>query len=76
MRAGFSLLLAFLACLLIGSTHAEVEVPPLKARVTDLTNTLDTQQRDALEQKLAALDELKKSLLHQAFSGQLLQTPT
>jgi type I restriction enzyme S subunit len=31
-----------------------------------------TQQLESLyQQKLAALDELKKSLLHQAFSGQL-----
>jgi uncharacterized protein len=61
MRAGFSLLLSILACLLIGGAHAEVEVPPLRARVTDLTNTLDAQQRDALEQKLAAFEAAKGS---------------
>ena len=61
VSAGFPLLLSILACLLMGSAHAEVEVPPLKARVTDLTNTLDVQQRDALEQKLAAFEAAKGS---------------
>ena len=33
---------------------------------------IETQRLESLYQrKLAALDELKKSLLHQAFSGQL-----
>jgi uncharacterized protein len=45
----------------MGSAQAQVEVPPLKARVTDLTNTLDPQQRDALEQKLAAFEAAKGS---------------
>ncbi|MBT9462144.1 MAG: restriction endonuclease subunit S, partial [Rugosibacter sp.] len=32
----------------------------------------ETQRLESLyQQKLAALDDLKKSLLHQAFSGQL-----
>ena len=32
----------------------------------------ETQRLESIyQQKLAALDELKKSLLHQAFSGQL-----
>jgi len=61
VRAGFLLLLSILACLLIGSAHAEVEVPPLKARVTDLTNTLDDRQHGALEQKLAAFEAAKGS---------------
>ena len=38
---------------------AEVAVPPLKARVTDLTGTLDAGQRAALEQKLAAFESSK-----------------
>src|SRR5512143_2646227 len=40
---------------------AEVAVPPLKARVTDLTGTLDAGQRAALEQKLAAFESSKGS---------------
>lgn len=38
---------------------AEVAVPPLKARVTDLTGTLSAEQRAALEQKLAAFETRK-----------------
>lgn len=40
---------------------AEVPVPPLRARVTDLTATLSQDQRAALEQKLAALEARKGS---------------
>ena len=40
---------------------AEIAVPPLKARVTDLTATLTSDQRAALEQKLAALEARKGS---------------
>ena len=39
----------------------EVAVPPLKARVTDLTGTLDGGQRAALEAKLAAFEQKKGS---------------
>jgi uncharacterized protein len=35
------------------------EIPPLKARVTDLTNTLNAQQRGALEQSLAEFEARK-----------------
>ncbi|TXH06081.1 MAG: YgcG family protein, partial [Nevskiaceae bacterium] len=38
-----------------------VAVPPLTARVTDLTQTLDGGQRAALEQKLAAFEQQKGS---------------
>ena len=38
-----------------------VPVPPLKARVTDLTGTLDAGQIDSLEQKLAAFEQRKGS---------------
>ncbi|MBV8145747.1 MAG: YgcG family protein [Gammaproteobacteria bacterium] len=38
-------------------------VPPLKARVTDLTGTLTAEQQTALEQKLAAFEERKGSQL-------------
>lgn len=36
-----------------------VDVPPLKARVTDLTGTLNAQQREALEQTLAEFESRK-----------------
>lgn len=42
---------------------AEVAVPPLSARVTDLTGTLSAEQRGAIEQKLAALEAAKGSQL-------------
>jgi len=42
-------------------TAAEIAVPPLTARVTDLTATLTSDQRAALEQKLAALEARKGS---------------
>ncbi len=38
---------------------ADVAVPPLKARVTDLTATLDAAQKAALEQTLAAFEARK-----------------
>lgn len=51
-------------------------VPPIpeQHRVVDQLDALaaETQRLEAIyQQKLAALDELKKSLLHQAFSGEL-----
>jgi len=55
--------LGFLWLLLIGlvaaAAHAEVAVPALSARVTDLTQTLTPQQRATLEQNLAALEARK-----------------
>lgn len=50
--------------------------PPLKQQkeIASTLNALreETQRLEAIyQQKLAALDELKKSLLHQAFSGEL-----
>jgi len=42
-------------------TAAEIAVPPLTARVTDLTATLTSDQRAALEQKLVALEARKGS---------------
>jgi uncharacterized protein len=38
---------------------ADVAVPPLKARVTDLTSTLSAQQRSVLEQTLAEFEHRK-----------------
>lgn len=54
MRAALLLL-----CLHSFAAWAEVAIPPLAARVTDLTNTLDAQQRSALEQKLADFEQQK-----------------
>jgi len=52
-----------LACALLASwpAAADVAVPPLKARVTDLTATLSTQQQATLEQTLAAFEARKGS---------------
>jgi uncharacterized protein len=41
------------------AAEGEVAIPPLTARVTDLTGTLDAAQRAALEGKLAALEQRK-----------------
>ena len=53
--------LAALLLLALPWAAADVPVPPLKARVTDLTGTLDAGQRAALEQKLADLEARKGS---------------
>ncbi len=56
--------LAFcLLCLLPFAVAAEVGVPPLKVRVTDLTGTLTSEQQAALESRLAAFEEKKGSQL-------------
>ena len=41
--------------------HAEVAVPTLNARVTDLTHTLTAEQKAHLEQKLSALEQTQGS---------------
>jgi len=43
--------------------RAQVAVPPLRARVTDLTGTLSAEQRAALERKLEAFEQAKGSQL-------------
>ena len=53
------MLLAFAAWL--PGVRAEVPVPPLAARVTDLTGTLSAQQKSALEGRLAAFEAKKGS---------------
>lgn len=53
--AALTLLLAF------GLAAAEVPVPELKTRVTDLTNTLTPDQASALESRLAAFEQAKGS---------------
>jgi uncharacterized protein len=45
--------------LLCGTAQAEVAVPPLKQRVTDLTATLDAAQIQALDSRLAAFESGK-----------------
>ena len=58
---------AWLSCLLVllwgGVTiaNAEVVIPPLKSRVTDLTHTLSTQESNQLEQQLAQFEASKGS---------------
>jgi uncharacterized protein len=54
---------ACLAALAQGPAAGLQAVPPLKARVTDLTGTLTAEQQTALEQKLAAFEERKGSQL-------------
>lgn len=51
------------ALLLNGAAQAEVAVPPLKAHVTDLAATLDAQQVQALEARLAAFETRKGAQL-------------
>ena len=48
-----------LASFLLGTAQAEVAVPPLKQRVTDLTSTLDASQTQILETKIAAFEKAK-----------------
>ena len=57
---------AFIAALLaagIATAVAQIAVPPLTARVTDLTGTLTPEQTAALEAKLRAFEERKGSQL-------------
>jgi uncharacterized protein len=58
LARGLFLLVLFLAG---SAVHAEVAVPPLTARVTDLTGTLSPSQRDTLEQELRAFETRKGS---------------
>lgn len=51
------------AALIFPAFAADVAVPDLKARVTDLTSTLTAEQRAALESKLAAFEQRKGSQL-------------
>jgi uncharacterized protein len=59
MRHFLAALLAFAA--LIGAARADVPVPPLKARVTDLTGTLSAQQKGELEARIAAYETRRGS---------------
>ncbi len=53
----------FLLALGLGNVQAEVAVPPLKARVTDLTATLSREQQARLEQELQNFEAKKGSQL-------------
>src|SRR5450631_770707 len=52
-----------LALLLAGAAHADVALPPLTQRVTDLTSTLDAQQTQTLEARLAEFEKNKGAQL-------------
>ena len=56
LRAGLA---ALALCCLLPTAWAQVPVPPLKARVTDLTGTLDSSRRNALEARLADFERQK-----------------
>jgi uncharacterized protein len=58
LLAGWFVLAALLA---IGPARGEVPVPPLKARVTDLTGTLNAAQRSDLESRIAAYEARRGS---------------
>ncbi len=47
----------------LAQAQTEVPVPPLRARVTDLTGTLTADQEQSLDQQLAALEASKGSQL-------------
>jgi len=56
--------IAFLAALLLSASafaQGLQPVPPLQARVTDLTGTLSAEQRQQLESRLASLEQRKGS---------------
>jgi uncharacterized protein len=61
MKIARWLLLLALACLGAASVSAEVPLPPLKARVTDLTGTLTQQQVASLDDNLRAFEAKKGS---------------
>jgi len=52
-------LISLSSLFLIGVAAAQIAIPPLKSRVTDLTGTLSAQQRSALEQTLAEFEARK-----------------
>jgi uncharacterized protein len=59
MRQFVAALLVFAG--LLGAARADVPVPPLKARVTDLTGTLSAQQKGELEARIAAYETKRGS---------------
>ncbi|WP_051084220.1 TPM domain-containing protein [Rudaea cellulosilytica] len=67
VRVDLCLVFVCLLCLLAPAVRAAdgdpQPIPPLKAHVTDLTGTLDTQQQQQLESELTALEQSKGSQL-------------
>ncbi len=63
MRQFFAalLVLAGLAAQPGGAALADVAIPPLEARVTDLTGTLNAQQKSELEARIAAFESRRGS---------------
>ena len=61
MRLLFAALLAL--AVPFGAARADVPVPPVKARVTDLTGTLSAQQKSELEARIAAYEARRGSQL-------------
>jgi uncharacterized protein len=61
MLIQFRYTLAFFLLFFISTSWAEIPVPALSHRVTDLTATLTSQQNTALENKLAAFEAKKGS---------------
>jgi uncharacterized protein len=59
--SGIAFGIPLLALLLCGTAQAEIAVPVLKQRVTDLTSTLDATQIQALNASLAAFESGKGS---------------
>jgi uncharacterized protein len=59
MRLVFAALLALAAC--VGAARAEVPVPPLQGRITDLTGTLNEAQRRELDARIAAFEARRGS---------------
>lgn len=52
---------ALASLVLLAPVQAEVAIPVLKSRVTDLTGTLTAEQKTSLEQRLAAFESAKGS---------------
>ena len=62
-RLLFASLCFFLGFITVFTAQAEVAVPNLNARITDLTQTLSTEQMTHIEQNLSALEKEKGSQL-------------
>lgn len=60
-RQPLCLLLFLLGIAFWNTPRADVEIPALRARVTDLTGTLSGRERELLEQRLAAFEQRKGS---------------
>ncbi|MDE2259820.1 MAG: TPM domain-containing protein, partial [Betaproteobacteria bacterium] len=61
IRALAHALLLLALCFMVTAAQADVPVPPLAARVTDLTHTLDATQKQALETLLTQFEAKKGS---------------